>query len=193
MAIQFVLLPLFVEVALTFGAAVLDGVLARRRDQAQAGQNGRRRARAVELAAARAADQQQLPQPIPASGSVLRADHAGDRHRIRPTSCSSCWLGCSCCPRLVHAYIHTGTNYVRIDSTRSPSACRPVGDVARSSRSASCWRPAIDAGGAARRRHRSFRQSRERTPAGGRRAQELGAGASFRRLRRPRRHRRAGL
>ncbi len=65
-------------------------------------------------------------------------------------------------------------------------------DVGRSSWSASCW-ACHDAGRAARRRHRSFRQSGERAPPGGRRAQELGLRPSLRRLRRPRRHRGAGL
>ena len=114
MSIQFVLLPLFVQVALTFALLFW---MARSRIRALNSEQVKMAdvaLRAAELAARTCSrSRTAINSQFQLAGAVLRADDPGDRHCITPTSYSSCWLGCSCSSRLLHAYIHTGTNYVR--------------------------------------------------------------------------------
>jgi len=112
MSIQAILLPLFVQIALTFGLLVWMGsarIRAIRRGQAQIGNialgqpNWPPRVQQISNCYA---NQFQLPLLFYVLTSVAIVTHQADIVFI-----TMAWL--FVLSRLVHAYIHTGTNYVR--------------------------------------------------------------------------------
>ena len=75
MTIQMVLLPVFVQVALTFALLFWMASVAHRKRQARRDEDTRHRARPAGLAGTADQDQQLLQQPVPDPAAVLRAGH----------------------------------------------------------------------------------------------------------------------
>ena len=137
MTVQAILLPLFVEVILTFLLLFWLAPLRARDFKAGVARPDNIALARAELVAAYACNRLCLLQPVRTAGAVLCADHPRLCHASRRLS-SSCWPGSSCCFVCLQAFVHVPpaiSSRPRRDSVcrRRTGAFRQLGDVYRRS------------------------------------------------------------